>query len=52
MAGYGVGKDKLLRLKENKSLGNVIILSRQAKHKVPLHWILSGVSFVLLRKSD
>ena len=51
MIRHVVENDKLLMLKENKSLGNIIMSSWQAKYKMPLYWVLSGVSFVQLRKS-
>jgi len=52
MVGHGAEKDKLLKLKENKNLNNVIMLSQQNKSKMPLLWALSDVSLVLLKKSD
>jgi len=52
MVGHGAEKDKLLKLKENKNLNNVIMLGQQSKGKMPLIWALSDVSLVLLKKSD
>ena len=52
MVGHGAEKDKLLKLKENNSLDNVMMLDQQNKSKMPLLWALSDVSLVLLKKSD
>jgi len=52
MVGHGAEKESLVKLKESKKLGNVIMLDQQAKEKMPLLWALSDVSLVLLKKSD
>ena len=52
MVGHGAEKDRLLQLKENKNINNVMMLDQQDKRKMPLLWALSDVSLVLLKKSD
>ncbi|VAW60388.1 Glycosyl transferase, group 1 [hydrothermal vent metagenome] len=52
MVGHGAEKESLVKLKESKKLGNVIMVDQQAREKMPLLWALSDVSLVLLKKSD
>lgn len=52
LIGDGAEKQKLLAIKEQKNLQNVIMLEQQGKDKMPNLWALSDVSLVLLKKSD
>jgi glycosyltransferase involved in cell wall biosynthesis len=52
LVGDGAEKQTLLEIKNQKNLSNVIMLDQQGKDKMPNLWALSGVSLVLLKKSD
>ena len=52
MVGDGAEKNKLMNIKEEKGLDNVIMLPQQPKAKMPELWAISNVSLVLLKKSD
>ncbi|MFO1367720.1 MAG: glycosyltransferase family 4 protein [Marinagarivorans sp.] len=52
MAGDGSEKAKLLTIKQEKSLENVIMLDQLPKADMPRLWQLVDASLVLLKKSD
>lgn len=52
LIGDGAEKQRLLQLKEKRSLTNVIMLDQQSKDDMPGLWAISDVSLVHLRKSD
>lgn len=52
LAGDGAERQKLLSLREEMGLENVIMLGQQPKEKMPFLWGLSNVSMVLLKKSE
>src|SRR5439155_9381217 len=52
LVGDGAERQKLLALRQNRGLDNVIMLDQQPKSKMPILWQCSNVSMVLLKKSD
>ncbi len=52
LVGDGAERERLVKLKEEMGLNNVLMLGQQPKEKMPLLWALSAVSLVLLKKSD
>ncbi len=52
LVGDGAERQKLLLLRDEMDLQNVIMIGQQPKEKMPLLWALSNVSLVLLKKSD
>ena len=52
LVGDGAEREKLLALREERALSNVILLGQQPKQNMPLLWRASDVSMVLLKKSD
>lgn len=52
MVGDGADRKRLLALKDELKLDNVIMLDQLAKEYMPMLWDLSDVSLVLLKKSD
>ncbi len=52
LVGQGAERKRLLALKEELQLKNVIMLEQQPKDMMPLIWQVSDVSLVLLKKSD
>ena len=52
LVGDGAEKSRLVKLKEERKLENVIMLDQLPKDKMPALWSLSDVSLVLLKKSD
>jgi len=52
LAGSGAERQRLLALRENAGLENVIMLDQQPKKRMPFLWQCSNVSMVLLKKSD
>ena len=50
--GSGAEKDKLLKIKEDKSLKNVRFVGRQPKNLIPLYYECSDVCLVPLRKTQ
>ncbi|MGD8641034.1 MAG: glycosyltransferase family 4 protein [Gammaproteobacteria bacterium] len=51
MVGDGAERKKLLQLRDEMQLDNVIMLEQQPKQQMPYLWQLSNVSLVLLKKS-
>lgn len=52
LAGDGAERTKLVKLKEQMQLDNVLMLDQQPKDAMPMLWQVSDVSMVLLKKSD
>jgi glycosyltransferase involved in cell wall biosynthesis len=52
MAGDGSEKAKLVKIRDEKNLSNVIMLDQLPKADMPNLWRLMDVSLVLLKKSD
>jgi glycosyltransferase involved in cell wall biosynthesis len=52
MAGDGSERKRLLALKEQKQLHNVVMLNQLPKELMPKLWQLTDTSLVLLKKSD
>jgi glycosyltransferase involved in cell wall biosynthesis len=52
MVGDGAERERILRLREEQKLDNVIMLSQQPKERMPELWAISDVSLVLLKKMD
>lgn len=52
MVGDGAEREKLVALRDEWRLKNVLMLEQQPKHKMPLMWDICDVSLVLLRKSE
>ncbi len=52
LAGDGAERNKLLALREELALSNVILLNQQPKSNMPWLWDLSSVSLILLKKSE
>lgn len=52
LVGDGADRKRLLALKDEWKLDNVVMVDQQPKENMPLLWDLSNVSLVLLKKSD
>lgn len=52
LVGEGAEKTRLKEVVESRNLSNVIMLDQQSKDQMPLIWLVSDVSLVLLRKLD
>lgn len=52
LAGDGAERQRLLGLRNERGLTNVLMLEQQPKEQMPWLWALSNVSLVLLKKSD
>jgi glycosyltransferase involved in cell wall biosynthesis len=52
LVGNGADRERLLALKNEKELDNLIMLPRQDRAKMPALWSLCDVGLVLLKKSD
>ncbi|THB69786.1 MAG: glycosyltransferase WbuB [Gammaproteobacteria bacterium] len=52
LVGDGAERNKLLSLKEEMQLNNVLMLGQMPKARMPEVWDLSDASLVLLKKSD
>lgn len=52
LAGDGAERKKLMALREELALPNVILLDQQPKANMPWLWALSSVSLILLKKSE
>src|SRR5205085_3130614 len=52
LVGDGAEREKLLRLREERGLDNVMMPGQQPKDKMPFLWQCSHASLVLLKKSD
>jgi glycosyltransferase involved in cell wall biosynthesis len=52
LAGGGAERERLLALKNQRGLDNVVMLDQQPKERMPALWGAIDVSLVLLRQSD
>lgn len=52
LVGDGADRQRLLSLKDEMNLQNVMMLDQQPKGNMPQLWDLSDISLVLLKKSD
>lgn len=52
LIGDGAERQRLLGMRNEMALRNVILLDQQPKEKMPYLWALSDVSLVLLKKSE
>jgi glycosyltransferase involved in cell wall biosynthesis len=52
LVGDGAEREKLLGLRNERGLDNVMMPGQQAKERMPFLWQCSHVSLVLLKKSD
>ncbi len=52
LAGDGAERKRLMALRDELALPNVILLDQQPKANMPLLWDLSHVSLILLKKSE
>lgn len=52
LVGDGAERARLVALKEQMSLTNVVMLDQQPKERMPDLWAISDISLVLLRRSD
>lgn len=52
LAGDGAERERLLALRNQLTLPNVLMLEQQPKERMPWLWALSHVSLILLKKSD
>lgn len=52
LVGDGAERARLVTLREQMQLDNVLMLEQQPKHRMPLLWDLSDVSLVLLKRSE
>jgi len=52
LVGDGAERQRLLRMRDDMALSNVIMLDQQPKEKMPYLWALADVSLVLLKKSE
>jgi glycosyltransferase involved in cell wall biosynthesis len=52
LAGDGADRERLLALRQDLALTNVVMLDQQPKEQMPWLWSLSTVSLILLKKSD
>lgn len=51
LVGDGAERSRLVTMRDEKKLSNVVMLDQQPKEKMPEFWSLSSVSLVLLKKS-
>lgn len=51
LVGDGAERSRLVTMRDEMKLSNVVLLDQQPKKKMPELWSLSGVSVVLLKKS-
>jgi glycosyltransferase involved in cell wall biosynthesis len=51
LVGDGAERGRLVAMRDEKKLSNVLMLDQQPKEKMPELWSLSSVSLVLLKKS-
>ena len=51
LVGDGAERRRLVTMRDEMKLSNVLMLEQQAKEKMPELWSLSSVSLVLLKKS-
>jgi glycosyltransferase involved in cell wall biosynthesis len=51
LVGDGAERSRLVTMRDEKKLSNVVMLGQQPKEKMPELWSLSSVSLVLLKKS-
>jgi glycosyltransferase involved in cell wall biosynthesis len=51
LVGDGAERSRLVTMRDEKKLSNVVMLDQQPKEKMPELWSLSSVSLVLLKKS-
>ncbi len=52
LAGDGAERRRLMALREELGVTNVLMLEQQPKEQMPWLWALSDVSLILLKKSD
>ena len=52
LVGDGAERQRLVAMRDDMALPNVIMLEQQPKEKMPYLWALSNVSLVLLKKSE
>jgi glycosyltransferase involved in cell wall biosynthesis len=52
LVGDGAERKRLMEMRDEMDLSNVIMLDQQPKEKMPELWSLSNVSLVLLKKSE
>lgn len=52
LVGDGAERNRLLKMRDNMGLENVIMVGQQPKEKMPYLWALSDVSMVLLKRSE
>lgn len=52
LVGDGAERSRLVSIRDEMQLSNVVMLDQQAKEKMPELWSLSSVSLVLLKKSE
>ena len=52
LVGDGAERQRLLGMRDEMALHNVVMLDQQPKEKMPYLWALSDVSLVLLKKSE
>jgi len=52
LVGDGAERQRLVAMRDEMALHNVIMLDQQPKEKMPYLWALSDVSLVLLKKSE
>jgi glycosyltransferase involved in cell wall biosynthesis len=52
MVGDGAERERILAMRDQMGLHNVIMLGQQAKARMPGFWAISDVSLVLLKKMD
>jgi len=51
LVGDGAERSRLVTMRDEKKLSNVVMLGQQPKEKMPELWSLSSVSLILLKKS-
>ncbi len=52
MVGDGAERNRILKMRDDMGLENVIMLGQQPKNRMPYLWALSDVSMVLLKRSE
>lgn len=52
LAGDGAERERLLALRKQLALSNVLMIEQQPKERMPWLWALSHVSLILLKKAD
>lgn len=52
LVGEGAERERILRMRDEKGLNNVIMLGQQSKSEMPRLWATSDVSLVLLKRMD